>query len=174
MTDRLIDSPTCFLCCDATPPLYKVCACAVVVHETCFQNLLSVPAHESHCAVCRRPYGVQVETRLRWRMSHPRTSLLLLLVIIAGVVVVAGGGVAFAMLLHDTIRSLLAWVLMASLGATMTVVLALTVLVWGMHYLQSRRWCCIKREPVVIRRTLTLPRAIKTENQTAETPTDRL
>ena len=55
----------CFLCCEGNAPLFRVCACKQVVHEECFQRLITVPAHRDACPVCTRPYSV--ETRVTRR-----------------------------------------------------------------------------------------------------------
>lgn len=53
----------CFICCEASGSLYRVCKCDTYVHEACMRRLVSVPTHSTHCAVCKTPYNVRQRTR---------------------------------------------------------------------------------------------------------------
>lgn len=47
----------CVICCASTPPLYRVCICNTVVHESCIVKVVNeVPSHKKGCPICQRPY----------------------------------------------------------------------------------------------------------------------
>ena len=60
---EVVDMNECFICCEASGSLYRVCKCDTFVHEACMRRLVSVPTHSTHCAVCRTPYNVRQRTR---------------------------------------------------------------------------------------------------------------
>ena len=53
----------CFVCASSQHPLYKMCRCSTVVHAECFHNLLRVPSHSTHCAICRTKYDISTTYR---------------------------------------------------------------------------------------------------------------
>lgn len=49
--------PHCFVCFDDAPPLHRMCACDMLVHEHCLRkSTRDVAAHAAGCPVCRAPY----------------------------------------------------------------------------------------------------------------------
>lgn len=52
---------TCFVCTEATPPLYRVCRCSTAVHKKCLEEMIrKVPAHQQRCAICTEPYEASI------------------------------------------------------------------------------------------------------------------
>ena len=64
----------CYLCCGTDPPLWRPCRCKMHAHPECLQQLIAVPSHSTHCAVCRYPYNIETRTVCRVRGTHDRTS----------------------------------------------------------------------------------------------------
>lgn len=57
-----METKTCFVCLDATPPLHQACACNMHVHAACLQETVRrVPAHRTRCPVCMRAYPVRAK-----------------------------------------------------------------------------------------------------------------
>ena len=51
----------CFVCCEDTEPLYRVCRCDVRIHASCFRSLVTeVASHREACPVCTKPYHTRV------------------------------------------------------------------------------------------------------------------
>lgn len=47
----------CFVCCEESDILYRVCKCNIFVHDECFQRLTKeVQSHSCECPVCKYKY----------------------------------------------------------------------------------------------------------------------
>ena len=58
----------CVICCSSEPPLYRICACATLVHESCAKRVVSeVESHKSRCPVCLKFYDFESELKHVWR-----------------------------------------------------------------------------------------------------------
>ena len=50
----------CFVCSESTPPLYKVCDCNTIIHQKCFEKLVTtVTSHQNECAICKKQYDLK-------------------------------------------------------------------------------------------------------------------
>ena len=66
----------CMVCFGDERPLYTgICQCrGIAVHKHCFAKLLTVPSHNTRCAVCHAPYNhfVSVQTRPGIQIASPK------------------------------------------------------------------------------------------------------
>ena len=70
MEDLMASSNECFVCFhdDREVPVFKVCRCNTRIHKRCFQRLVRLPAHNTHCPVCQQEYDLVEEKRLRFHV----------------------------------------------------------------------------------------------------------
>lgn len=73
----------CFVCMSAEPPLYKVCLCDTKIHRTCFERLVNVPSHSTHCAMCKTAYNMKID--FKWQIVYNRSGILFCLTIMSSV-----------------------------------------------------------------------------------------
>ena len=72
-----LEEHVCFLCADSREPLYRVCKCSTVVHETCMNELINrVPSHQEKCPVCTESYRIAIHSR-KYQISYDKTKLYL-------------------------------------------------------------------------------------------------
>ena len=138
---------SCFLCAisDARA-LYRVCDCNLYAHAECAARLLTVPAHATHCAACRRPYEVSTVWRRRIE-CHAAYATAILVALGFGV---ANGVLGVALpLWEDGVSRIL-------LGFAGLLGIALGGWMHRMFHLETRRLCCVWTEAVPVRRTLHL------------------
>jgi hypothetical protein len=73
------DMMECFICAGSDAPLHLVCKCNTLVHPECFLKLLSVPSHNTHCAVCKQGYDLKLT--LGWRCHHNKQMLSVVVIV---------------------------------------------------------------------------------------------
>ena len=81
-----MEAPECFVCFHTAPPLHRVCRCNTLVHPACLRALEGVPAHRTHCPVCRQPYA----RRASWFSKIGSCALCVSTVLAAGVIGLIG------------------------------------------------------------------------------------
>ena len=98
----------CFICAGSDAPLHSVCKCSTLVHPDCFLKLLNVPSHNTHCAVCKQKYDL--ELTMGWKCHHNKRMLSVLVVVFTSVgvitcafVLTCGAGVLPTMLYSFTV-----------------------------------------------------------------------
>lgn len=147
----------CYVCSDERPPLYRVCACDMLVHEACLRDVVSrVPAHADRCAVCTVPYNVERTVVKRRRVDEPILCII--------------DALAATALFFSAVGASFRWahghpVEQALLVASLFVAPPASVASLGLHLLhrhRTGRWCCVYRETCVTGARIVLPAPVTT------------
>lgn len=130
----LIPEPECFVCCDASGTLYQVCKCSTLLHEECFQRLVNdVPAHGTHCPVCKHPYDLRLQKE--WR-CHGNTRFGVMTMMNTTML----GGLTFCLTYIPVSTSMLGrfYYVIICLSASCVVGMQLTMTRW--YHQETGRW----------------------------------
>ena len=141
----------CFVCASAAPPLYRVCACDALVHRECYERLVNVPSHATHCAVCRQPYAMTItwKSKRRWDQKCALASACSIL---------AGFVCSVALSMVDDVRDdALRFAFKLIVGFAVVVSFGLAMIVVCQHKRLTSRWCCVETIAEPVHKTLRLP-----------------
>lgn len=135
----------CFVCMSAEPPLYKVCLCNTKIHRVCFERLINVPSHSTHCALCKAAYDTK--TDFKWQIVYNRLGILFCLILILSVL---ASGFLFVVTYLEKQPNNLDWVLriISCIFGVLSVLSACYV--WKVYRRNTGDVCCItvKKKPV--------------------------
>lgn len=147
----------CFICAEMHPPLYRVCNCQTVVHEKCFEKLVNVSSHATHCAVCRKQYDMSIYSRKQIKCHKSFGSMLFVLssVFIADIF-------AIITISHESsqYQCVFYWIL-SILGFLL---LGTIIMLIRQYNIQTKHWCCIWRSVEPVRKVIHLPNPIAPTN----------
>ena len=134
-------------------PLYRVCNCETVVHEKCFEKLVNVPSHATHCAVCRKRYDMSIYSQKKIKCHKAFGSMLFLLSS-----VFIGDIVAIITISHISKQygCVFHWIF----GILGFLLLGTIVILIRTYNLQTKHWCCIWSSVEPIRKVIHLPNPI--------------
>ena len=141
-------SDCCFICTNADGPLYSVCKCNTYIHEKCFEKLVNVKSHSTHCAVCRVKYNITFVHAKRCVIEPTcimMTTLLMMTAIFIYVHVVG-----FHIYMQIAITSIV------SLSIFMS------ILYFSYFYKMTGKCCCCRYEQKVVRKIIELPHPVNT------------
>lgn len=144
--DGLEKPPECFVCLEASRPLFQPCQCRHHVHAHCFVECIQrVPAHAERCPVCRQAYAVRMHTRRR-----PHCDLLLLE--LYAMAIGATGGLVVLLVLAEPSQ----WPHVAFLAVRIMLVSMVAMLWWSVaaaHGIARRltgQWCPCRLDRTVV------------------------
>lgn len=141
----------CFVCASAAPPLYRVCACDALVHKECYERLVNIPSHATHCAVCRQPYNMTItwKRQRRWDRKCALASACLVL---------GGCACSVALSMVDDVRDVsLQFAFKLVVGFAIVVSFGLATILVCQHRRLTSRWCCLESIVEPVHKILHLP-----------------
>lgn len=145
----------CFLCASSEPPLYRMCKCDSLVHSKCFERLVCVPSHSTHCAVCKAKYDVDITYRRRVRLQRSWRVWSMAVVSVSIVGLTAG----IMLCTYTELQG--QWVLALFVAAAILFIFfcAMSGMLCALNVRMSQSICCVSLKEEPVHRVINLPRA---------------
>ena len=143
----------CFICQEGGR-LYKICSCDVLVHRDCYVKLVNVPAHSTHCAVCKAKYDMDITTqpKLRWTSDFSKYILTFFAVTMCG-----DAAFVTALALSWIYSDMYAISLKFFLVTTLILLNSFVMYISFVHYKRTRHLCCCHCKDAIVHRVIHLP-----------------
>ena len=139
----------CFICAENHQPLFRVCKCNTVVHEKCFQKLVNVPSHATHCAVCMKQYDMSIYSGKKIH-CHRTFGIIMF---IHSVLFVA---TMFGILFYPSTDKY-KFVVQSILGVLGIMLLVSSATIMCKYKQNTKHWCCIWSNVEPIKKVIHLP-----------------
>ena len=128
--------------------------CSTYVHEKCFVELVNVPAHATHCAVCQQKYDMKCDWKKKWSWSGGFQSKFTCVVFIFNLI---SSGFIIWTLMSFSFKAFFMYILFPFLIMVLAFSNIVTLLILKIHYKYTKNICCFSRLEEIIHKTLILP-----------------